>query len=79
MELDMALGLSTGPCSVVGCGASRHPGRRISLRGSSSGTFKFFAELSSVVIVVVLLMMTLHVAYFGWLVRTDPRGGSSSH
>ncbi len=47
--------------------------------GLSSGVLKFFAELSSLVTVVVLLMMTLDVAYFGWLVRTNPRRGSSSH
>jgi hypothetical protein len=45
----------------------------------SSHVHKFLAKLSSVVTVVVLLKMTLGVAYFGWMARTNPRGGSSSH
>lgn len=70
------LGLSTGPCSVVGCGAPVIPVVGLAFVGLPSGTLKFLAELSSVVTVVVLLMMRLGVAYFGWPVSTNPRGAA---
>lgn len=77
--LTSILGLSTGPCSVVGCGAPVIPVVGLAFVGLSSGTLEFLAELSSVATVVVLLTMTLGVAYLGWLVSTNPRGHSSSH
>jgi hypothetical protein len=64
------LGLSTGPCSVVGCGIPVIPVVGLAFVGLSSGTLKFLAELSRVATAVVLLAMTLGVAYFGWLVST---------
>ncbi len=73
------LGFSTGPCSVVGCGAPVIPVVGLAFVGLSSGTLKFLAELSSVVTVVVLLTMTLGVGYLGWLVSTNAREGNSSH
>ncbi len=73
------LGLSTGPCSVMGCGAPVIPVVGLAFVGLSSGTLKFLAELSSVVTVVVLLTMTLGVAYFGWLVSSNSRGTGLPH
>ncbi len=66
------LGFSTGPCSVVGCGAPVIPVVGLAFVGLSSGTLKFLSQLSSVATVAVLLTMTLGVAYMGWLVSVDP-------
>lgn len=70
------LGLSTGPCSVMGCGAPVLPVIGLAFVGVSSGTLKLLAGLSKVSIVVVLSAMTFGVAYFGWTVSTHSEGGS---
>lgn len=64
MELDMALASQPGRAAWWDVALPVIPVVGLAFVGPSSGTFKFFAELSSVVI-VVLLMMTLDVAYFG--------------
>ncbi|TMA05413.1 MAG: hypothetical protein E6J89_19105 [Deltaproteobacteria bacterium] len=56
---------------MVGCGIPVIPVVGLAFVGLSSGTLKFLAELSRVVTAVVLLAMTLGVAYFGWLVSTN--------
>lgn len=66
--LASTLGLSTGPCTVTGCGAPVIPVLGLAFVGLSSGTLKFLAELSRVATMVVLVVTTLGVAYFGWLV-----------
>lgn len=68
------LGLSTGPCTVTGCGAPVLPVLGLAFVGLSSGTLAFLADLSRVATTVVLAAVTLGVAYFGWLVGT-PAGG----
>ncbi len=77
--LASVFGLSTGPCSVVGCGAPVIPVVGLAFVGLSSGTLKFLAEFSRVASTTVLLAMTLGVAYLGWLAGADrslgPRGG----
>jgi len=81
--LTSVLGLSTGPCSVMGCGAPVIPVVGLAFVGLSSGTLKLLAELSTVASTGVLVVMTLGVAGFGWLVSADhqdhePTGPSSS-
>jgi hypothetical protein len=49
-----ALGLSTGPCSVVGCGAPVLPVVALVFAGLSSGTLALLSALSRVVITVVI-------------------------
>lgn len=72
--LASTLGLSTGPCTVTGCGAPVIPVLGLAFVGLSSGTLKFLADLSRVATMVVLVVTTLGVAYFGWLVSpTDDR------
>ena len=71
------LGLSTGPCSVVGCGVPVLPVVGLALTGLSSGMLKFLGGLSRVAIVVVLFTMTLSVVYIGWLVGVS-RGERSA-
>ena len=60
------LGLSTGPCTVTGCGAPVLPVLGLAFVGLSSGTLSFLAELSRVATMVVLVGVTLGVGYFGW-------------
>jgi hypothetical protein len=70
------LGLSTGPCSVMGCGAPVLPVIGLAFVGLSSGTLKLLAGLSKVFTAVVLSAMTLAVAYFGWIVSAHSEVGS---
>lgn len=78
--LASAFGLSTGPCSVMGCGAPVIPVIGLAFVGLSSGTLKLLAETSKIATGVVLVAMTLGVAYFGWLVGTNsgPRDSNPS-
>jgi hypothetical protein len=70
-------GFSTGPCSVMGCGAPVLPVIGLAFVGLSSGTLKLLADLSKVFTAVILSAMTFGVAYFGWTVsahsQTDSR------
>lgn len=63
-----ALGLSTGPCSVVGCGAPVLPVVGLAFAGLSSGTLALLSTLSRVVGAVVLLGLLSAVLYLGWRV-----------
>jgi hypothetical protein len=71
--LASVLGFSTGPCSVMGCGAPVIPVLGLAFIGLSSGTLTLLSELSKVGTTIVLVAMTLAVAYLGWRVSTDPR------
>ncbi len=71
--LTSVLGLSTGPCSVMGCGAPVLPVLGLAFSGLSSGTLYWLATLSRVGTVVVLMGMTAGVAYLGWRAGADPR------
>ena len=82
--LTSVLGLSTGPCSVMGCGAPVLPVIGLVFVGLSSETLKLLADLSKLSIAVVLSLMTFGVAYFGWTVgahseaASPPVGGLAS-
>src|SRR5438046_5032021 len=60
------LGLSTGPCSVVGCGAPVLPVVGLVFAGLSSGTLALLSGLSRVLSLVVLVALTIAVAWLGW-------------
>ncbi len=60
------LGLATGGCTVMGCGAPVIPVVGLAFVGLSSTTLKWLAELSSVGTTVVMLGMAGGVVYFGW-------------
>jgi len=60
------LGLSTGPCSVVGCGAPVLPVVGLVFAGLSSGTLALLSGLSRVLSLVVLVALTIAVAGLGW-------------
>ena len=60
------LGLSTGPCSVVGCGAPVLPVVGLVFAGLSSGTLALLSGLSRLMSLVVLVTLTIVVAWLGW-------------
>ena len=74
--LTSVLGLSTGPCSVMGCWAPILPVIGLAFVGLSSGTLKLLAGLSKVFTVVILSAMTFGVAYFGWIVSAHSETAS---
>ena len=63
-----ALGLSTGPCSVVGCGAPVMPVLGLAFAGLSSGTVALLSTGSRVAIVIVLAALVAGVAHLAWQV-----------
>lgn len=67
------LGLATGGCTVMGCGAPVLPVVGLAFVGLSSTTLKWLSELSTVATAAVLIGMTLGVVYLGWRV-----GGTTS-
>ncbi len=73
--LGSVVGISTGPCSVMGCGAPVIPVVGLAFAGLSSGTLALLATVSRVSTAVILLGMLSSVAYLGWLVGADPRAG----
>jgi hypothetical protein len=76
--LASVLGISTGGCTVMGCGAPMIPVVGLAFAGLSSGTLALLAELSRVSTTVVFMAMTLGVIYFGWRAGNRPmRGGES--
>jgi hypothetical protein len=64
--LTSVVGLSTGPCSVMGCGAPVIPVVGLAFAGLSSGTLAFLAGLSRLSTVVVLAALVAAVGYLGW-------------
>jgi hypothetical protein len=61
-----ALGLSTGPCSVLGCGAPVLPVIGLAFAGLSSGTLAFLSTLSRVASQALLALLIVAVGYLGW-------------
>jgi hypothetical protein len=66
------LGFSTGPCSVVGCGAPVLPVVGLVFAGLSSGTLALLSGASRVLSAVVLVALTLVVAWLGWQAGSPP-------
>jgi hypothetical protein len=64
--LTSVVGLSTGPCSVMGCGAPVLPVVGLAFAGLSSGTLALLSSLSRVVTLVVLLALAAAVIVLGW-------------
>jgi hypothetical protein len=61
------VGLSTGPCSVMGCGAPVLPVVALAFVGLSSATLSLFATVSAVAAAGVPAVMGLAEGYLGWL------------
>ena len=66
------LGLSTAPCSVVGCGAPVLPVVGLVFAGLSSGTLAILSQASRVLTVVVLFALAVSIVYLAWQVG-EPR------
>jgi len=69
------LGLSTGPCSVVGCGAPVLPVVALAFAGLSSGTVTMLSSLSRAAGAVTLVALLIGVVYLGWRVGPRPSRG----
>ena len=70
------LGLSTGPCSVMGCGAPVMPVVGLAFAGLSSTTVAALSQLSSVVGTALIAVLALAVSALGWVVgRGEPTRG----
>ena len=64
------LGLTTGPCTLAGCGVPVLPIVGLAFTGLSSGTLSLFTTLSRASFAVVLSAMGLAVLWFGWRAGT---------
>lgn len=64
--LASVVGLSTGPCSVMGCGAPVLPVVGLAFAGLSSGTLAFLAGLSRVATAVMFVALVGAVVTLGW-------------
>lgn len=65
--LGSVLGVSTGGCTVMGCGAPVIPVVGLAFAGLTSGTLALLAVLSRVATAFVFIAVTLGVVYLGWL------------
>lgn len=72
-----ALGLSAGPCSVVGCGAPVLPVIGLAFSGLSSGTLYWLSTLSRVATTAILLALAAGVVYLGWRVGERTPGATA--
>jgi len=68
------LGLSTGPCSVVGCGAPVLPVVGLVFTGLSSGTLALLSVSSRIAAATVLVLLSVAVLYLGWQTASASRG-----
>jgi len=64
--LTSLVGLSTGPCSVMGCGAPVIPVVGLAFAGLSSGTLAFLASLSRVTTPLIFLALAAAIVTLGW-------------
>jgi hypothetical protein len=62
------LGLSTGPCTVTGCGAPVMPVIGLAFAGLSSSTITWMSEVSTLAVWVVMGALAVGVVYLGWRV-----------
>jgi len=60
------LGLSTGPCSVVGCGAPVLPVVALVFAGLSSTTLALLAQVSRISAIGVVLALLVAITWLGW-------------
>jgi hypothetical protein len=60
------LGLSTGPCSVVGCGAPVLPVIGLVFAGLSSTTLAILSQVSRVSAIAVIVALLVAIAWLGW-------------
>jgi hypothetical protein len=68
------LGLSTAPCSVMGCGAPVIPVVGLAFVGLSSSTVALLSQLSTIATAVVFASTIGGLGYLGWRVGARPSG-----
>ena len=67
------LGLATGGCTVMGCGAPMIPVVGLAFVGLSSGTLAWLAQVSTVATLAVIGGMSLGALYLAWRIgASDP-------
>jgi hypothetical protein len=59
-------GLTTGSCTLAGCGAPVLPIVGLAFTGLSAGTLAVFSAVARISIAVVLALMAVAVVWFGW-------------
>jgi hypothetical protein len=74
--LASVVGLSTGPCSVMGCGAPVIPVVGLAFAGLSSGTLAFLASLSRVTTALIFMALAVAVVALSWRAGEAPSGPS---
>lgn len=60
------LGLSTGPCSVVGCGAPVLPVLGLAFAGLSSTTLAVLSQVSQLSAIAVIVSVSIAIVVLGW-------------
>jgi hypothetical protein len=70
--LTSVVGLTTGPCTLSGCGVPVLPVVGLALTGLTSGTLTLLATLSRISIAVVLSLMGIAVIWLGWRAGSTP-------
>jgi hypothetical protein len=65
-------GLTTGPCSVVGCGAPVLPVAGLAFAGLSSGTLALLSSASRLATAALLVLLALAVIALGWRAGAPP-------
>jgi hypothetical protein len=63
-------GISTGACSVTGCGAPVLPVLGLAFVGLESGTLHFLAQSSRVATLALFAVLILAVGYLGWMTNS---------
>jgi len=66
------LGLSTGPCSVVGCGAPVLPVVALVFAGLSSTTLALLSEVSRISAIAVVIGLLVAITWLGWRAGARP-------
>lgn len=69
-------GLTTGPCTLAGCGVPVLPVIGLAFTGLSSGTLTMLTTMSRISMAVVLSVMSLAVVWFGWCAGAEPAAGA---
>ena len=69
------LGLSTGPCSVVGCGAPVLPVVALVFAGLSSTTLALLSEVSRLSAIAVVIALLVAITWLGWRAGTHAEAG----
>jgi hypothetical protein len=76
--LASVLGISTGGCTVMGCGAPVIPVVGLAFVGLSSGTLVLLAELSRFATILVFFVVALGVFYLAWIAGGRVTAGEGS-